>query len=134
MATFRESIYEILHTDAVSGTLATLLGYNASTKPRCVFYGHPPEQIDTPLLTYMLISADGDFPRRISLGITVWGGDFDAIFDRLYVLLHEKTGLSSDTWKIKSVRLDFESPEIWDESLKVYYKQLRYMVLLARIT
>ena len=134
MATFREAIYGILHTDATSGELATLLEYNAVSKPRCVFYMNPPELVAPPLLTHSIFDAVGDFPRRVSLGITVWGGDHDAIFDRVYQLLHEKTGPESDTWKIKSIRVEHEGPDIFDENLKVYYKVIRYEVLLARTT
>lgn len=135
MPTFKDTIYDILHTDAqdvTSGLLGDLLGYNASTKPRCVFFTSPPERVDTPIVTYSIIAEGGFFPRDVFLGITVWGGSHDEILERIWNLLHKRIQLTATDFSIKALLYDGSGPEIWDENLKVYYKQARYRAILVK--
>lgn len=130
-----EVIYDILHTDAqdtTSGRLGDLLGYNATTKPRCVFLEYPPERVDTPIITLAIIADAGRFPRDRFYGITVWGGEHDTILHRVWELLHKKTELTATDFSIKAILFDNCGSELYDEDLKVYYKQARYRAILVK--
>jgi len=135
MATFREAIYAALLTDAQSaaaGSLGVLLGYNAATKPRCVYYINGPEKPALPILTYSMITQNEAFPRTIVWGFTAWGNNFEAILKRVFDLMHKRHAITATDYSVKSMKFDGGSPDLWDENLKCYYRQDRYRSLAVR--
>jgi hypothetical protein len=133
--TLKEAIQTILHTDAQlasAGTLGSLCEYNASTKPRCVFYQNPPEEPKTPLITYKIVAEEGRLPRNVFLDITVWGGDFRAIQDRVYDLLNERLQVTATDWMVKGIFYESSGPELRDEDLKCYFQRARYRIVTLR--
>jgi hypothetical protein len=136
MATLREAIYTILHTDAqsaVAGSLGVLLGYHATTKPQCVFFAYPPKEPDLPLVTYMVIAEQGFKPRERWFTVTAWGDNFDAVQDRIFDLLHQKIEVTATDFDCKGILFEWAGPDLWDDDLKTYYKQARYRVVAWNI-
>lgn len=132
----KEAIRTILANDAKltgTGNLGTLLSYNATTKPHCTFYQNPPERIATPVITYRINGESGRFPRSIFLDITVWGGDFRTIQDRVYDLLNDRLQVAATDWSIKGILYESSGPELWDENLKCYFQRARYRVVTIKI-
>lgn len=136
MATFREAIYDILNTDAqsaVAGSLGVLLGYNALTKPNCVFYMNPPVEPVLPLVTYFINTQVDHFPRVVTVSITAWGSNFSDVHKRVFDLLHKKIEIVATDFSVKAVLFDWSGPDLWDEDLQTYYCQQRYRALLAEL-
>jgi len=134
--TLKEAIQDILHTDGqltATGTLGALCGYNATTKPRCVFYQYPPEAIDAPYLTYRIAAEAGRFPHSFFFDVVVWGGDFRAIADRAYELLNERLQVTATDWDVKGILFESSGPEIWDENLKCYFQRARYRIVTLKL-
>lgn len=136
MATLLEAVYDILLTDAqsaVAGSLGVLLGYNAVSKPRCVFFQNPPDEPDPPYLTYGTISEAGFFPREILIQVTCWGDEHTAVLHRVWELLQKKIQVTATDFSIKAVLFDFAGPQLWDEDLKCYMQQHRYRFIVVQI-
>ena len=136
MATLKEAIYDILHTDGQSadaGTIGALCGYDATSKPRVVYYQYAPEMLDTPFVTYRIAAETGRFPHSFFFDVVVWGGDFRAIVDRAYDLLNERLQVTATDWQIKGILYESSGPEIWDENLKCYYQRARYQIVTIRL-
>jgi len=134
-ATLMQAVYQILvgdAEDASAGKLGDLLGYDAVTKPRCVFYAYPPVQVNTPVITYRINGETGWFPRSIFLDVTVWGGDWRAIQDRVYALLNERLQVATTDWLVKGILYESSGPELWDENLKCYFQRARYRIVTIR--
>jgi len=134
--TLKEAIYNILHTDGQStdaGTIGALCGYDASTKPRVVFYQYPKEEIETPFVTYRKAAEAGRFPHRFFFDVLVWGGDFAGIGARVFDLLNERLQVTATDWQIKGILYESSGPEIWDENLKCYYQRARYQIVTLRL-
>jgi len=122
MATLREAIYVLLNEDA---TLRTLCEYNATTKPRIVFYQMGPETPDTPCLTYFIGSQEGFKPRHLIFNVTAWGSDFEDILHRVAAVLHKQLSVTASDFSFKGLLFDGAGPELY-EDLRVPYCQHRY--------
>lgn len=136
MAMLKDAIYDILHTDGQSttdGTLGALCGYDASDKPRVVFYQNPPEHIDTPVITYRVGAEAGHFAHNVFFDVIVWGGDFAAMKGRVFDLLNQRLQVTATDWQIKGIIYESSGPEIWDENLKCYYQRARYRIVTIRL-
>jgi len=136
MANFKETFAGILDTDARltdSGTLGNLLGYNATTKPECVFFQFPPARVTPPIITYSINAEAGNLPRDIFFDVTVWGGDLRAIHNRIHALLHEKREITSDDFSVKGLLFDNAGAEMWDTDLKCYYQRARYRGVAVKL-
>jgi len=136
MATLKEAIYDILHTDGqltTAGTLGLLCEYNAVTKPRIVFYQYPPDDIATPIITYRIGAEAGFLARSIWFDFLAYGGDLKAIHDRIYELLHERNNVVATDWQVKGIIFESSGPEIYDENLKVYFQRARYRIVVCKI-
>ena len=129
MATFREAITTLLHEDA---TLRTLLESNATTKPRCVFFGFPPERVNTPLLTYRVAAETGFLPRSIFVDIIAWGGDTAAILDRVQDILHKRREITATDFSVKGLLYESSGAELFDIDLKCYYQRARYRGVVVK--
>jgi len=128
MATFKECIYKILQDDAKlneAGKLGALLGHY-STAPYGIFFSHPPEEPDLPLVTYFISAQTGRFPRSIFVNLTAWGDNFEAAQNRIYALLHNASIVSTD-FKTLMLKWDWAGPELFGDDLKCYYQQVRYL-------
>lgn len=135
MATFRESLYAILLTDAqsaVAGSLGVLLEYNAVTKPRCVYYINAPDKPVLPILTYSSVTQNEAFPRTIIWGFTAWGNNFEAVLKRVFELMHKRHAIEASDYSVKSMKFEGSSPDLWDVNLKSYYRQDRYRSIAVR--
>ena len=130
MATLKEAIATILHTDAQSaeaGSLGVLLGYHATTKPDCVFFSNPPANPEFPLVTFFFSGQTERFPRFFMLNITAFGSNFEAVLKRIYTLLNDASITATD-YKCLMIKWDWSGPELFDDDLKVYYCQNRYLL------
>lgn len=136
MATLKEALAAILQADITgggAGSLQTLLGYNAVSKPNCLFFSNPPDEPKLPVLTYSIVGQTGFFPREIFFGFTAWGDSFEAILARLFTLLHKRKQITATEYSVKAVLFDASGPDLWDEDWKCYYRQDRYRVIVAEI-
>jgi len=132
--TLRESIYKLLQDDAKlhTGTeLGSLLGHYG-TAPYGVFFGNPPASPSLPLVTYFFSSQTGRRPREIYINITAWGNNFEAIQNRIYTLLHKATINSTDYFTLM-LKWDWAGPEIFDDNLKCYVNQHRFIAKGMRL-
>ena len=123
MATLKESVYTLLNDDA---TLRILLGYNATTKPRCVFWQMPPKTPAIPLVTYFIGSQLMYKPRQVVFNITAWGSNYEAVQDRIFDMLHKQLAITASDYSFKGMLFDGAGPELYDEDLRVPYCQHRY--------
>lgn len=142
MATLSEEIYDVLLTDAqsaVAGSLGVLLGYNAVTKPRPVYFRNPPEKPDLPLLTYFNSSDVHDSggtefnPRALWYTITAWGDNFGTVLKRVFDLLQKKKGLTPTDFDSKRVLFDTAGPVLFDEDWQVYYQANIYRIIAVAL-
>jgi hypothetical protein len=129
MATFREAIATLLHEDA---TLRTLLEYHAVNKARCVFFGFPPEQIDTPLVTYRIAAEQGHLPRSIFVDVIAWGDNYGAVLDRVQDVLHKKREITATDYSVKGLLYESSGAELYDTDLKCYYQRARYRGVVVK--
>jgi hypothetical protein len=130
MSTLREIIYKILNDDAKSsssGALGDLLGYNATTKPQCVFLSAPPKVPDIPLLTYYVSLQTGRFPQTIYFNITAYGNNYEAVLNRVRALLDSATIAPTDYHNLM-IKWDWGGPELLHEDYNCYYCQHRYIL------
>lgn len=133
MATLQEAIATVLNDDAkitIAGHLGNLLGYNASTKPNCVFYQYPQADIPTPLVSYRFSGESGRFPRNVFLDIVAWGGSFRAIQDRVWSLLDARIGTTATDCQIKGILFESAGPELYDDDLKCHFQRSRYRLVV----
>ena len=134
--TLKQNIRSILANDAKlmdSGRLGALLGYDAVTKPECVFYQNPPERVSAPLITYRLSGEVGHWPRNVFVDIVVWGGDFTAAHNRVFDLLNQKLSVNPTDWSVKGILYESSGPELWDENLKCYFQRARYRIITLKL-
>jgi hypothetical protein len=135
VATFKEALYDILLTDAqsaVAGSLGVLLGYNAATKPRCVYYQNGPENPTLPILTYSVVAQNSSFPRTMLFGFTAWGNNFEAVQQRVFDLMHKRLEITATDFSVKAFLMDSTGPELWDTNLKCYYRQDTYRAIAVK--
>ncbi len=128
MATMKEAIYALLYADAQVNAgvqLGALLGHSAAA-PYGIYFMAPPKNPDLPLITYFINAQSGRFPRIISVSITAWGNNFEAIQNRIYDLLHKVSLITAD-YSTKLLIWDNASAEIWDDNLKIYFRQDRFL-------
>ena len=132
MSTVREILYDILTADAQSaevGSLGVLLGH-AATEPYGIYLQHPPEKTVLPVLTYFVNASSQFFPRRIAFNLSAWGGKYDAIQERVYTLLHDKTAAfnAATDFDVKAVKWDWSAGDRWQENFKAYMRQDRFII------
>lgn len=126
MATLRATIYQTLRDDDVATVgLNDLLGKTAT--PFGIYWMNPPENPDFPIITYFVNTQSGNFPRTITFNITAWTGNFVAILDRVFTLLHDKT-IAVDDYGFVLIKYDWSSPDMLDENFRIHYRQDRYLV------
>jgi len=127
MAILKEYIYQLLRDDA---TLHTLL--SKAETPYGVYFMSPPAKPEFPLITYFVGPQSGRFPRDITINITAWGNNFEAVQNRIYELLHDvvPTGISDCTPKM--LKWDWAAPELFDDDYKIYYRQDRYILKVLK--
>jgi len=136
----KDKFYDLLHADAQSaaaGSLGVLLGYNAVTKPQCVFYQHPPKSPQLPVVTYFINTQSGYFPRHIFVSVTAWGkgSEINPVLERVWSILQkaaESFG-TLDDFDLKQIVFDWSGPEVYDSDLKCYYQQYRFKLIAVRI-
>ena len=142
MATLNETIYDILLTDAqsaVAGSLGVLLGYDAVTKPRAVYFRNPPEKPDLPILTYFNASDVHDIggvdfsPRSMWYNFTCWGDNFDSVLKRVFDLLQRKKGLTITDYDSKRILYDSAGPVLFDEDWQAYYQAHIYRIITVAL-
>lgn len=142
MATLNDEIYDILRTDeqsAVAGSLGDLLGYNAITKPRSIYFRNPPEKPALPVISYFIssqVATDGSTqlnPRNLFFTLTAWGDNFEAILERVFDLLQKKKEISATDFSTKAVLFDNSGPELFDEDLKIYYRADIFRTIAVKI-
>lgn len=135
MATLKETVFAILKADAektADGTLGCLLGYNAGSKANCVFFMSPPENITLPVLTYYVLSEGGNFPHDLYVMVTCWGGDYEAVMERVRALLHN-VRIDTADFAVKMCKYEWSSADIYDDNLKVYTRRDRYWLRGVKI-
>lgn len=126
--TLREAIYAILEADAQlhTGTeLGSLLGHY-SAEPYGLYLLSPPKTPSLPLVTYFFSAQGERKPRELYLNITAWGDNYEAIQERIYVLLND-TQVAATDFSVKMLKWDWAGPELFDDDLKCYYQQHRYL-------
>jgi hypothetical protein len=65
----------------------------------------------------------------------IWGGDRDAIRDRLFFLLHNKPEkfIASTDFRIVYARYNWTSPDIYDNDLELYWNEERYLFRAVKL-
>jgi len=121
--TLKEYIYQLLRDDA---TLHTLL--SRTETPYGVYFMSPPAKPEFPMITYFINSQSGRFPREIAINVTVFGDNFEEVHNRIYELLHDIIPTSISDCVPKMLKWDWSSPEMFDDSYKIFYRQDRYIV------
>lgn len=131
----KAAIATILDTDARSVTgvaLGALMEYDATNRADLVFFTKSPQNVAAPKITYRLGSQAGFFPKRIELRVTAWGDNFAAILDRVYTLLHKRGSITTDEAYIQQVIFERSGQELYDEDLRVYYREDTYQVIAVK--
>lgn len=110
------------------GELGDLLGKSA-VSPYGIYFIAPPERT-TGYITYSFIAQSERKPRIIVLAITAYGNNFEAIHERIRTLLHDNKRVScaSDFSAGLMIKWDWAGPELFDDEIKQYYQQQRYMI------
>ena len=128
--TFSETLCSILKADAQLSDAGTLGAYldKAATAPYGVYFAFSPT-IALPSLVFFFNVQSGDFPRTIGFNITVYGTIYELALRRVYTLLHAKVSSFAACTDIRllQVKYDWSSPDRYDEELKCYYRQDRYL-------
>jgi len=141
MATLKEAIYEILETDAKDGSagaLGSLIGMTGSA-PYGVYFRNPPEGVDFgtySILTYYISSMSGRAPaglREVYVNLTAWGDNYEQILERVYELLHEAQLTGVTDYAPLLLVWDYGGPELFDEDLRIYYQQHRYLAKAVKL-
>ena len=130
MATVNEAICSILNADAqitTSGCLGNLLG-KYTTKPYGVYFINPPNAPIFPIITYSEVAASGRMPVTVAINFTAWGNNYEAILNRIYILLHEKIIGSTTGLTAVQIMWNWSGPVIFDENFKVHAQTHRYLV------
>jgi len=125
----KQAIYAALSADAqlaTSGYLGDLLNHR-SQSPYGVYYHHPPEVPDFPLITYYKVSAAGSMPREELWNFTVWANNFEAIHERIHALLHKQLLTSDSQVYIVNLLWRWEGPEVFDEDYNIYTQVQQYV-------
>ena len=133
MATMKEAFYAILKADAQltgAGKLGNLLG-KSTVEPYGVFFGWPPTDAPTPCISYASVSQSGRLPRRQIMSVTAFGNNFEAILDIVHDLLDDAVLEATDVQPLLCV-WDGRGPDLWDDDLKCYYAQDRYLLKGAK--
>ena len=136
MATLKEALYTVLETDAKINNAANLGGMIglSATAPYGVHFRNPPEEINfgsNSIITYFINSMAGRKPaglRNIYVNITAWGDNYEDILERVYELLHQTTLTGVTDYKPLLVVWDWAGPELYDNELRTYYQQHRYLL------
>jgi hypothetical protein len=123
MSTLRAVIYSTLKDDP---QLQTLL--DKSSDPFGIYWHHPPQNPNFPIITFFIGSESDNFPRQIPYMITAWTGNFAAVLNRIFDLFHDKTLQELDDYGFVLSRYDWSSPEMYDEEYKIHYRQDRYIL------
>jgi len=126
--TLRQAIYAILEADAQLHTgaeLGSLLGHY-SAEPYGLYFLSPPKVPSLPLVTYFFSAQGERKPRQLFLNITAWGDNYEAILERIYSLLSD-TQITATDFSVKMLKWDWAGPELFDDDLKCYYQQHRYL-------
>ena len=129
MGTLREEVHQLLEDDAKlhTGTeLGSLLGKYA-TEPYGVMFLAPPVNPAPPYIIFYINAESGRFPRDITINVTAYGNNFEAVLKRVYDLLH-KTQITATDYSVKMMVYDWSSPDMFDDDLKCYKKSQRYWV------
>lgn len=130
----RSKLYSILTTDAIVNDpsyLGGMLG-KTTTAPYGVYYQSPPEKPDLPVLTYNIVDSFDHFPRRLMFTFTAWGDNFDNILARVFELLHKRIEIVATDYSFKAMLFESSGPEIFDDSLKVYYRADTYQAIAVK--
>lgn len=127
----KQAIYAALSTDAQdsdAGHLGNLLGHT-SEAPYGVFFMHPPERPDFPLITYHEVAGAGRMPRTDIFHITVWTkiDAYEAIHELIYGLLHEQIITSDSGVFIVDLMWNWSGPAVYDDNFHVYAQTHRYI-------
>ena len=137
MGTLRSEIYSLLETDAQvtsAGQLGntSLLGRSAA-EPYGVYFINFPEGKDlttNPVLTYSFTTMAGRRPQDIFLTLTAWGVKYErveAVLNRSRDLIAE-VNLDATDYQVLDIDWDFAGPESFDEFLRAYFWQNRYLI------
>jgi len=132
--TLLETIQKILKDDAKvtsSGHLGhtSLLG-KSSISPYGIYYINPPEPPDIPQVVFQLGSTSSStaLPTNITLMLSAYGNNYEEILNCVYSLLQGTVISGISDYKVLVIFREWESPVMFDDELKIYYRHVRYMV------
>lgn len=128
----REVLYSILFADAQlsdAGFLGALLD-KRDDAPHGVYLTNPPEEIEPPFIVHSPLTASERLPKLEFHTFTIYSNDWEAIADRIHVLLEDQPEkLSSATdLLVKMLRWNWSGPVIFDDGLKIYTRVERYLI------
>jgi len=154
MDVVKQMIYVAIRDDDKATVGIRALLDNTTTTPYNVYHANLPDNVDfssdQKYITYFQVTGDYDptFPRhnfatmakQETYQITAWGGDAttsnDKILDRVRYLLEGKHGTTDPTSDaaVHNIKCEWESPDLYDEEYRIYYKQARFRVWLRDAT
>lgn len=130
----KEAIMAVLIDDArldFGTSLGKLLGKHQQI-PYGIYFVSPPVKPDIPFITYQFLGETDRWVDEIILNITIYSNDFDTICKRIKKLLNGKQISSLSDCRFLMCKWDWCGPDLWDDNLKVYYKNSRYIIKIKR--
>lgn len=141
MATLKAAIHAVLETDAKidnPANLGGMLGMSGDA-PYGVYFRNPPVGTDFEsysILTFFVNSMAKSGPaktRDIYISFTAWGANYETILEQVGVLLEDVDLTGVTDYKPLQLQWDHAGPELFDEELRVYYQQHRFLAKAVKV-